>query len=456
MLRHMREDFIHFLWRQVRFDLRELTTTTGATISIQDFGLHNKDAGPDFHRGQVRIDGMQWAGNIEMHVKASEWYDHGHDTDPAYDNVILHVVLEEDRPVFRRNGDRIPCLELAGRIPAGIMNSYWRMMNNENWISCQFQLQQINEPARRAWLDQLIRQRMQQRARRFSERMIDNHRDWEEAFYQSLARALGGRVNADAMDMLARSIPLRVLLKHKHSLLQLEALLFGQSGLLPEPADGEDAYLTLLRREYALLRVKHGLRPLPAAAWRYLRLRPNNFPTIRIAQLAAMLHRTGQLFGKSLAAADAKELCNMFEVKLSNYWRSHYRFGKEGKAGERRLGTSTVHSILINTIAPALIAYGDQRGEERFRERAFGLLRELPAEENLVTRKWAELGWAAADAADSQALLELKTSYCDQKRCLDCAIGCHLLAQPYTREEDGPLLTLNEQAQVYGLVFERG
>lgn len=456
MHQQMREDFLHFLWRQARFDLRDLTTTTGAALSIQDFGLHNKDAGPDFHRGQVRINGMQWAGNIEIHVKASEWYEHGHDTDPAYDNVILHVVLEEDRPVYRRNGERIPCLELVGRIPEGIMNSYWRLMHNENWIACQHQLHGIDGPARRAWLDQLLRQRMNERARQFSERMLTNHRDWEEAFYQSLARALGGRVNAEAMDMLARSVPLRVLLKHKHSLLQLEALLFGQSGLLPEPAGEEHEYISLLRREYALLRVKHGLVPLPVAAWRYLRLRPNNFPTIRIAQLAAMLHRTGQLFGKSLAAADARELCNMFEVKLSNYWRSHYRFGKEGNAGERRLGTSTVHSILINTIAPALIAYGEQRADERFGERAFGLLRDLPAEDNLVIRKWAALSWAAADAADSQALLALKTSYCDRKRCLECAIGCQLLARPYTREEDGPRLTLNEQAQVYGLLLKRG
>jgi hypothetical protein len=448
----MREDFIHFIWRQVRFDLRDLTTTTGETISIQNFGQHNTNAGPDFSGGQVRIAGLQWAGNIEMHVDASDWYAHGHETDPAYDNVILHVVYEEDRPVFRANGDRIPCLELKSRIAKDIIKTYWRLQNNEDWIPCNNLLHQVDEPSRREWLGQLGRQRLSSRARRFSMRMENTHRDWEEAFYQSLARALGGRVNAEAMDMLARSVPLRTLLKHKHSLLQLEALLFGQSALIPEAEDGENPYLTLLRREYQLLRVKHNLRPLPIAAWKYLRLRPNNFPTIRIAQLAAMLHRTGQLFGKALAAADAKELQNMFEVKLSNYWRTHYRFGKEGKTGERRLGVSTIRSILINTIAPALTAYADQRSDDRFRERALEILRSLPAEDNAVLRKWSGLGYTAENAADSQALLELKTNYCAASRCTDCAIGCQLLSQPYNAEEEGPLLTLNEEARVYELM----
>ncbi|TXF86700.1 DUF2851 family protein [Neolewinella aurantiaca] len=448
----MREDFIHFIWRQVRFDLRNLTTTTGESVSIQDFGRHNTNAGPDFSGGQVRIGGFQWAGTIEMHVNSSDWYLHGHETDPAYENVILHVVYEENRPVYRPNGERIPCLELKGRIPKDIINTYWRLQNNENWIPCNNQLHLIEEPARCNWLDELSRQRLNSRARRFSLRMEHTHRDWEEAFYQSLARALGGRVNADAMDMLARSVPLRVLLKHKHSLLQLEALLFGQSGLVPEYAETEDAYVTLLRREYQLLRVKHSLRPLPIAAWRYLRLRPNNFPTVRIAQLASMLHRTGQLFGKALAAADTKELKNMFEVKLSNYWRVHYRFGKEGKAGNRRLGASTIRSILINTIAPSLVAYADQRSDERFRERATEILQSLPAESNSVLRRWSQLGYAARNAADSQALLELKTNFCDAKRCTDCAIGCQLLSRPYNAEEEGPLLTLNEEAQVYSLM----
>lgn len=447
----MREDFIHFLWRQARFDLRDLKTTTGAPISIQHFGIHNQDAGPDFSGGQIRIDGVQWAGNIEMHVNASEWYEHRHDNDPAYDNVILHVVYEEDRPVYRSNGQRIPCLELHGRIPAGIYQSYWRLQHNEYWIPCQHQIQRIGEPDRKNWLDQVLRERISAKSKRISERFIHNGRDWEETFYQFLARALGGRVNADAMEMLARSLPLRVLLKHKHSLLQLEALFFGQSGLIPEHEKEEHAYVTLLRREYQLLQVKYQLRPVPVTAWRYLRLRPNNFPTIRIAQLATMVFRTGQLFGKSLAAASPKELANMFEVELSNYWRTHYRFGKEGQAGRRKLGTVMVHSILINTVAPALVAYSKHRLDERYEDRALDILRGLPAENNKVIRKWSALGLKPENAADSQALLQLKQNYCEKTRCTDCAIGCKLLATTYA-SDSGPLLSINEQAQVYAVV----
>ncbi|MEL7163278.1 MAG: DUF2851 family protein, partial [Bacteroidota bacterium] len=202
------------------------------------------------------------------------------------------------------------------------------------------------------------------------------------------------------------------------------------------------AYVSLLRREYALLRIKYELQPIPATAWRYLRLRPNSFPTIRIAQLAAMLHRTGQLFGKALVAADHREMINMFEVELSNYWRTHYRFGKEATAGKRRLGIATVRSILINTIAPALQAYGTYRMDERFGQRAAALLKALPPEDNKIIRRWAALGVDADTAAESQALLELKTSYCEPTRCTECALGCHLLAQGY-ESGGGPLLTLN-------------
>ena len=447
----MREDFLHYLWRQARFDLRDLVTTTGQTLSIQHFGTHNQDAGPDFSGAQVRINGLQWAGNVEIHVNASEWYAHRHQHDRAYDNVVLHVVLEEDRPVYRPNGDRIPCLELRQRIPAGLFNTYWRLQNNEYWVPCQPHLPSVDEATRKQWLTRVAEHRLVQRSQRFAERVERAGRDWEEAYYQSLARALGGRVNADAMDMLARSVPLRVLLKHKHSLLQLEALLFGQSALIPERRDDEETYVTLLRREYELLTAKHQLTPIPVTAWRYLRLRPNNFPTIRIAQLAAMLFRTGQLFGKSLAATNAREMSNMFEVELSNYWRSHYRFGKEVPAGKRRLGTGSVHSILINTIVPALIAYGEYRSSTRFRDRALAVLRELPAEENRIVRQWSRIGMPAADAAESQALLDLKANFCTQSRCLDCAIGCQVLNQTYRTGSDGPLLTLNEAAQVYQL-----
>lgn len=444
----MREDFLHYLWRLARFDLRDLRTTRGEPITIQHFGIHNTNAGPDFGEARLRIDGLQWAGKVEMHVKSSEWYAHGHDTDSAYDGVILHVVLEEDRVVYRRDGTRIPCLELNGRIPAGVRNRYWRLMHGANWVPCERGLPEVGDPVRRIWLQRVLAERLNRRAKAFATRLDRSGRDWEQAFYELVARAMGGSVNAEAMEMLARSLPLRVVLKHKHSLLQLEALFFGQSALLPAAEDGEDGYVTRLRREYALLRTKHGLNPIPAASWRFLRMRPNNFPTVRIAQLACLCYRSGQLFGKALAAVGAKELTNMFDVSLSNYWRTHYRFGPAVKAGERRLGTQTIRLLLINAVAPAYVAYARARREDRYRERALDLLEELPAERNAVVDRWRKLGWSAGSAAESQALLELKHEYCDARRCTSCTVGCAILGLDTETNED-EVFAFEEEAAEY-------
>ena len=439
----MREDFLHYLWRLARFDLRDLRTTAGEAVRIQDFGTHNDGAGPDFSHARLRIGGMQWAGNVEMHLQAGIWYDHGHDRDPAYDSVILHVVLTEDRPVYRSDGSRIPCLELRDRIPPGLLEQYWRLLHNEHWVPCQNLIHQVDETVRVMWLERLLVERLTERADRFADRLAACGRDWETAFYQAVARALGGRVNAEAMDMLARSLPLRLLQRHAHSRLQLEALLFGQSGLLPAagaPTDGD--YPALLRREYELLRTKYELRPLPATAWRYLRLRPNNFPTVRIAQLAALLFRTSQLFGKALAATGAAELRNMFVVSLSNYWRSHYRFGgAASRPGERRLGRATIDGILINAVAPAYVAYARRRGEDRYRERAGELLGELPAERNRHLSRWAALGLPARSAAEGQALLQLRQHYCTASRCTSCAVGAALLGRAAPAADPVPYRT---------------
>ncbi len=441
----MREDFLHYLWRLGRFDLRELQTTQGALLSIQGFGTHNTGAGPDFSGAQLRIDGLQWAGNVEMHLTSSEWYAHGHQNDPAYDNVILHVVMEEDQVVFNRRGERIPCLELKGRVPQGLAHTYWRMLNNTYWVACQHQLHRVPELVKTAWLERLLAERLGEKAALIAAQLNKVQRDWEEIFFQSLARSLGGKINSQGMEMLARSLPLRLLLKHKHSRLQTEALLYGQAGLLP--TDSEEAYPQQLAREYKLLATKYQLTPLPSTVWRYLRLRPANFPEMRIAQLACLLTNTGQLFGKILAAANLQELENMFELGLSNYWQSHYRFGKSSKRQHKKLGRASIHSILINTVAPFYYLYGQLRGEEAFQEKAMALLTNLPAEENTIMTHWHELGMPVESASRSQALLHLKQAYCDKSRCLSCALGCAILG----REGERPLLSVNEETLVYSL-----
>ncbi|MEM7571723.1 MAG: DUF2851 family protein [Bacteroidota bacterium] len=443
----MREDFLHYLWRLARFDLRELKTTEGATLSIQNFGQHNQDAGPDFSFAQLRIAGVQWAGNVEIHLKASDWYRHGHQNDPSYNNVVLHVVLEEDRPVMDRLGRRIPCLELKGRIPAGLARSYWRLMHNEYWIPCQTQLGATSALQLRSWLDRLSVERLEKRAAELSQRLARNQRDWENTFYEIIARHLGGRINDEAMDMLARSLPLKIALKHKHSLLQLEALFFGQSGLLPD--ESEEKYVQQLKREYRVLAQKYSLKPIPLTAWRYLRLRPNNFPTVRIAQLATLIYQSGHLFSKCLAARNPQELQQAFKLKVSNYWRNHYRFGRNSRSQDKRLGIDGLRSLIINAVAPVYFLYGQQRQDERYQERALLLLQELPAERNSQILRWKKLGVKAAHAGDSQALLRLKRVYCSQSKCLECAIGCSILN---TGGKTGPpLLSVNEETQLYRL-----
>ncbi|WP_116106472.1 DUF2851 family protein [Lewinella sp. IMCC34191] len=445
----MREDFLHYLWRLARFDLRDLRTTDGQPIIIYQFGVHNTHAGPDFDDARLIIDGLRWAGRVEMHLKSSDWYDHGHQDDPVYDSVILHVVLEDDRPVYRSDGSQIPCLELRGRIPAGLRGTYWRLLHNESWVACAGQLTAVAPPVRAVWLQRVLAERLSRKAVTFQSLVNRSDADWEAAFYQVLARSLGGSVNADAMEMLARSLPLRILQKHKHSLLQLEALLFGQSGLLPAAEQQVAPYVVRLHREYALLRVKYDLQPIPATAWRFLRMRPNNFPTVRIAQLACLYHRSGQLFGKALAATGQQELQNMFAVSLSNYWKDHYRFGAEAKRSDRRLGETAIRSILVNAIAPAYFAYGLHRTDERYRERALELLEALPAERNSVVSHWKKLGWPARSAGESQALLDLKQAYCTPTRCTSCAVGCSILNR--TDEADGTVLSVNEEARLYQL-----
>ncbi len=422
----MREDFLHYIWRLQQYDRQALQTTEGEPIEIIDSGLYNLHDGPDFSLARIRIGGQLWVGNVEIHVQAADWYAHQHSDNPAYANVILHVVLAEDRIVYRPDGARIACLELKRRIPPRLLATYRQLLHNEYWIACQHHFYQTADVTRSLWLDRLLVERLQRRIDGLTTQLTNNGMDWEETFYQALTRAMGTKTNADNFALLAQRLPLRILLRHKHSLLQMEALLFGQAGLLDR--DFADAYPQLLQREFKVLRAKYQLVPLSATGWKFMRLRPANFPTIRLAQLATLLFRTGHLFSKMLAAQDTRELKNMFEVELSNYWRTHYVFDKEAEVKTRRLGEQTIHLLLINTIAPFLFFYGRHRSEAQYQDKALALLEDLPAEQNNIIARWRKLGLAAETAYQSQALLELKNNYCTAKRCTECALGHSILS----------------------------
>lgn len=354
-----------------------------------------------------------------MHLRASEWFQHGHQHDEAYRNVILHVVLEEDQPVLMANGQQVPCLEIKRRIPPRLAAIYRQLQHNECWIPCQKHLANVSAFTKAAWLERLAIERLELKTTELAQRLETLTYDWEEAFYRSLARSLGAPVNADPFDMLTRSLPLKVLSKHRSHLVQMEALLFGQAGLLDRSFN--DDYPLLLQREFRLLRHKYDLEPIPPGVWKFLRLRPANFPSIRIAQLAALLFGTTHLFSKMLSTQHLREIENGLRLTftlLAESLRVRQKFLVFAQtAGE------TIHQIVVNTIAPFLFLYGVYRAEDQLKDKALSLLQSLPPEKNAILQQWEQLGMVPAGADQSQALLQLKKYYCDQHRCLECAIG---------------------------------
>lgn len=421
----MRESFLHFLWRSRRFDVRNLLTTESIPIEIQVAGEQNTHAGPDFFNARLRIGDTFWAGNVEMHLQASEWITHGHSADPAYDNVVLHVVFEEDQPILRTNGERIPCLELKGRIPLHLLENYERLEQEQAWIPCQQFFRTVPDIVRINWLDRLLVERLEIKTSSIAAALLATENHWEEAYYRMLAHSFGLKVNVDPFEALARSLPLILLSKHRSSLLQVEALILGQAGFLQR--NFQDEWPLLLAREYRHLRHKYDLQPLEVSQWKFLRLRPANFPTIRLAQFAALLHRSENLFSHILGARNLREIENLFDVQPSPYWRDHFLLDKISVNREKSLGRDFIHLLVINTIVPILFHYGKTRGLDEPQKRALSLLEELPPEANIIIDQWAELGVPARHAFQTQALIHLKTRYCDAKRCLDCAIGNAIL-----------------------------
>ncbi|MBL7776335.1 MAG: DUF2851 family protein [Saprospiraceae bacterium] len=417
----MQEDFLHFLWRWRRFDLHDLRTTTGAAVEILHPGESNTDAGPDFFNARVRLDGTLWAGNVEIHLRASDWLAHRHDTDPAYDNVILHVVLEEDLPL----GQHLPCLELKGRIPPGLLDKYRRLRNERAWIPCAADFGSAPELLRHNWLDRLLVERLEGKTIEAAERVEACGQNWEEAFYRLLTRNFGLKINTGPFETLARGLPLRLLAKHQDQLFQLEAMLFGQAGLLADTL--ADDYPRALAREYQFLQHKYGLSPLAPGQMKFFRLRPSGFPSLRLAQLAALLHRRMPVLSRVLEARNSAELEALFQVEPSAYWSTHFRFDKTSEPKNKPPGREFVHLLLINTVAPFLFHYGRTHAAPEWQDRALQLLESLPPEANRVVEGWGALGQNAANAAQSQALLQLKNQYCSAGRCLECAIGTAIL-----------------------------
>jgi hypothetical protein len=424
----MKEDFLHYIWKFRLFNTTELLTTTGDTIKIISPGVHNFNAGPDFLNAQIKVGGEMWIGHAEIHIKSSDWHRHGHTDDERYHNVILHVVFDHDEDIHLMQQNDLQVLELKNVLPLELWKQYEGWLQSKNWIACQSSASQVPEIIWSSWKDRLMIERLEQKSQAVLTRLHLCRGNWPEVLYRMLARNFGFKTNADAMEMLAEALPIIILARYKSDPFQIEALLFGQAGLLEKEFD--DEYPRRLRSEYIFLRKKLGLVPLKASIWNFGRVRPVNFPTIRLAQFAALISQSEQLFRTISEADDAQSIFKLFCVEAHEYWSDHYRFDEEaGLAGRRlrALGKSAIESILVNTVSVVLFAYGRSMNDNSFLEKAIKLSEICPPEDNRITKNWSTFGVTSANAAESQALIQLYNKYCVPKRCLNCQIGTQIL-----------------------------
>ena len=420
------EDFLHYIWKFRLFDRSDLQTTNGDIVEVFSAGMHNTDSGPDFGNARIKIGDTIWAGNVELHLSSSDWKKHKHSTDTAYDNVILHVVYRDDEPVTA-NGRQIPTLELKDRIPAELYNRYHNLVfGNQTIIPCEASIGKLDDFTLKTWFARVLIERLEKRSAVVTSALALNRGDWEETFYQFLAANFGFKTNAVPFELLAKSLPQNILAKPKNNPMQIEALVFGQAGFLTD--DLTDEYPQKLKKEYDFLRKKYGLTPLENHLWKFMRLRPQNFPTIRLAQFAALIVNSNHLFSKILDIKDIKSLQNLFtEIKVNPYWGDHFRFDKPSKPSPKTMGQASVDVLLLNTLALFLFSYGKHHQQQYYIDRSLKLLENLPREQNNIIADFESLGVKANSAFESQALLELKNYYCNYKKCLQCSIGNKIL-----------------------------
>lgn len=416
----MTERLLQFIWQFQYFNKQELTAETGEPLRIIFPGQHNQNQGPDFTDAKVVIGNTTWAGTVELHLQSSGWQKHRHDTDSNYKNVILHVVWENDTPVT----GSIPLLVLQHRVATLMLNRYRELMTSTSFIPCEKSIQDAGSLVWQAWKERLAAERLIRKAQTALRFLDENRYHWEETCWWLLAKNFGMKVNAEAFEAVARSLPLTILAKHKQQIHQLESLLLGQAGLLNDRF--EEDYPRLLQREYQFLKTKYSLTPVPIPV-HWLRMRPGNFPTLRLAQLAMLIHTSVHLFSRIKEAASAKEVRAWFAVTANDYWHYHYRFDETSPFKKKQLGAAMIDNIIINSLAPLLFTYGNYHNQEVYKRKALRWLEETAAEKNVITRGFVQIGVKAATAFDSQALLELKNQYCQTKHCLDCAVGNAIL-----------------------------
>ncbi len=426
----MKEEFLHYLWKYGLYDHERLLDNEKNQIIVLNPGEYNRDSGPDFFNARISVSGTVWAGNIEIHIKSSHFDNHGHQHDPAFNNVILHIVAENDKIVFNSNGEEILTAELY--YDPSLYEKYTLLVNNPYIIACQDDIKKIDNILVLHWLSSLVIERFQDKTESIIKIFTETGNDWDETFYRLITRYFGFRVNTEPFEMLASALPFRFIRKHSDNIFQIESLLFGTAGLLETGLFKEalsDEYYRDLIKEYTILSAKYSLQPLHGWIWKFSRLRPSNFPTVRLSQLAAMLSVSGGIFSKVIEAKEMRFIRELFEVSASEYWEDHFVFGKKSRKAIKNTGSQAADILFINAIIPILFVYGKSRDNQEIIDRALSFLENIPPEENLIISEWKEAGVKAESAFYSQALIQLRNEYCKKRKCLDCRIGNKIISE---------------------------
>jgi Protein of unknown function (DUF2851) len=410
---------LQFIWQFQYFNLSDLRLVSGEPLQIIAPGQFNTNQGPDFLEAKIRIGQTTWAGNIELHLEEGDWLKHAHHDDPNFQNVILHVIWNQ-----AANSTGLPTLDLSDRVSKFLLHRYEELMFGSGIVPCSHSLNNVPSIIWQGWKERLVAERLERKSKMITSYLEQSNDHWEEVFWWMIARNFGMKVNAEAFEAIARSIPVNLLSKHKSQVIQLECFLFGQAGLLS--GQFKEDYPIMLKKEYQFYKKKYGLKPINHPI-HLLRMRPGNFPTIRLAQLAMLIHHSLHLFSTIKEVNDIDEIRNSFQVTANDYWHYHYLFDETAAFQEKRLGEDMVNNIIINTIVPVLFAYGHHHQVNHFKIKAIHWLENISAEKNAITKNWESLGIPNKNAWDSQALIELKQQFCDVKRCLECAIGNQLL-----------------------------
>ena len=427
------EQLLHYVFKHKMFPLRELQTIDGKSVEVIDPGLHNRNAGPDFFNAKVRIGNTMWVGNVEIHDKSSDWYLHGHDKDSNYDNVVLHVAGVIDTDVKTSRGEYLPQMQLD--VPQQVKEHYDELLSTDSYPPCYKVIPSLTTLMVHAWMAALQTERLEQKTEAIRHRAELCGGSWEDAYFMTLARNYGFGINGEVFEQWARNIPLQAIAHHRDDLFQIEAIFMGQAGLLELEAVPDyyqqtalnEGYFAKLRNEYLYLAHKFSMKPMDYKFWRFLRLRPQNFPHIRISQLANLYHQRKAGLSQLMECETIEQLKTILSSHVTPYWETHYTFGSTSDKNEKHLSYGSINLLMINTAIPMLFAIGRHRGQEELCDRAFDFLEQLKAENNHIIRMWQQVGLPVKTAGDSQALIQLKKEYCDKKDCLRCRFGYEYL-----------------------------